>query len=74
MKAYRNLSGESGVRAYAIAGDAIKVEFADGKVYTYSYAITGREKVERMKALARAGRGLCAYIAREVKGAYAERH
>lgn len=74
MKRYRKLSGGSGVLAYELVGaDAIDVKFADGTVYSYSYASTGRDRVERMKALARAGRGLSTYIAQQVRGAYAAR-
>lgn len=69
---YRNLSGESGVTAYAIAPDAIHVRFVhDDHTYIYNYAEPGREDVERMKTLALAGRGLATYISRNVKSRYA---
>ncbi len=73
MTPYNNLSGASGVRAYAIAARAIHVEFADGKVYEYTYASAGRDKVEQMKYLARAGQGLSTYISQHVRDAYAQR-
>lgn len=71
MERYRNLSGNSGVAAYAIGPDRIEVRFRDGPTYTYTYARPGRELVERMKALARAGRGLSTYISTVVKDRYA---
>lgn len=71
MTKYRNLGGRSGVAAYRISETAIDVQFDDGGVYEYTYASAGREHVERMKVLARAGRGLCGYISRHVHQAYA---
>lgn len=73
MTPYANLSGDSGVRAYTIAATAIEVQFADGRVYVYNYTVPGRAKVETMKRLARAGRGLSTYISQHVRGAYAAR-
>ncbi|CAN7406605.1 hypothetical protein LJR289_002494 [Pseudoduganella sp. LjRoot289] len=71
MERYRDLSGTSGVTAYTIKPDAIDIRFVDGAVYTYTYASTGRQRVERMKRLARSGAGLSTYISREVRDAYA---
>jgi hypothetical protein len=71
MKQYGRLSGESGVLAYRLAPQAIAVKFVEGKVYTYTYASTGRERVEQMKLLARAGRGLSTYISKYVGDDYA---
>jgi hypothetical protein len=69
---YRNLNGNSGVTAYAIAPDAIHVRFVDDRhTYVYNYVQPGRRDVERMKTLARTGRGLSAYISRNVKTRYA---
>ncbi|UUZ51746.1 hypothetical protein LP420_20620 [Massilia sp. B-10] len=73
MRRYLRLAGESGVVAYAIAPDAIDVQFVDGQVYTYSYASTGRERVEAMKRLAQTGRGLSTYISQHVGSDYAAR-
>jgi hypothetical protein len=73
MDRYRNLSGHSGVIAYEAARNSITVEFQDGAVYLYNYQSTGRSKVEQMKALASAGRGLSTFIARHVGNAYAEK-
>ena len=66
-------SDGSGVIAWEAAPDAIGVQFADGTVYVYTHAVTGRAKVERMKRLARAGRGLATYISQHVGDAYAAR-
>lgn len=66
MEPYKNLSGESGVAAYELGPDYIRVQFADGPVYTYDYRSTGRGNVEQMKRLAKAGRGLCSFISQAV--------
>ncbi len=73
MQRYRNRSGDSGVVAYATREDSICVEFSSGEVYLYTSASTGRERVERMKALAQSGRGLSTFISQEVRGAYARK-
>ena len=73
MKRYKNLSGDSGVLAYEIGKDYIKVEFRDGDVYLYNYFRPGRDKVERMKELAEEGRDLSAFISRYVRERYAEK-
>ncbi|MDB5801933.1 MAG: hypothetical protein JWL63_2872 [Rhodocyclales bacterium] len=73
MRRYKNLSGNSGVRAYEPAADSIDVEFAGGAVYRYDYATTGRHEVETMKALAKAGEGLSTFISQHVGDAYAEK-
>lgn len=70
MKKYRRLAGDSGVLAYQIDAEAIKVKFIDGKVYTYSHASAGRMHVEQMKALAEAGRGLSTYISKFIRDKY----
>lgn len=71
MKRYRNLSGDSGVVAYEIGRDWIRVKFRKKEViYTYTYARPGAPHVEAMKRLAIAGRGLCTYISQNVREAY----
>ncbi|AET88785.1 MULTISPECIES: hypothetical protein [Caballeronia] len=64
MQPYENLAGNSGVEAFDILRDGIKVRFASGGTYLYDYRVPGRTRVEEMKRLARAGRGLSTYIAR----------
>ena len=66
MQPYQNLSGESGVRAYEIGDDYIKVEFSNG-TYLYTYQSAGEENIETMKQLAEEGRGLNRFINRVVK-------
>ena len=70
---YRNLSGHSGVVAYAILPDAVAVQFLDGTVHLYSHDCPGRRHVGRMKTLAREGRGLSTYITRHVGNRFSAR-
>lgn len=70
MQVYRNLSGRSGIAAFAIGDDYIEVAFRSGMTYRYSYASTGAERVEQMKQLALQGQGLNSFISRYVKDAY----
>ena len=71
MENYMNLSGKSGVIAYEIGGDFIKVKFRGGSIYTYTYKISGCIQVDTMKHLAESGEGLSTFISREVKKNYA---
>lgn len=71
MRQYADLSGRSGVTAYAYGQTYIKVMFSDGAVYLYSYASAGPEKVEMMKALAEQGYGLNTFISRYARLDYA---
>ena len=70
---YRNFARTSGVSAYEIGKDYIKVEFVDGPIYVYNHAIPGPGEVEQMKKLARDGRGLSTFISRNVRDRYASR-
>ena len=70
MPRYRNLDGRSGVLRYETTPDSITLTFVDGGRYVYTHARTGRDDVERMKALAQAGRGLSTYVARHVRERY----
>ncbi len=71
MERYKDLDGDSGVSAYEIGNDSIKVQFKDGAIYLYNYGSAGREKIEKMKALAVSGDGLNSYIDTNVKKEYA---
>ena len=73
MQRYANTSGKSGVRAYEIGERAIAVEFEGDDTYLYTYGSAGRLRVETMKRLAKAGKGLSTYISREVKEKFAEK-
>ena len=67
---YKNLGGNSSVRAYEIMPTSIRVQFDGGKWYSYSYSKAGRMHVENMKTLAQRGIGLCSYIQRQAKYLY----
>lgn len=73
MKRYRNLDGHSGVTAYAIGARSIRIRFVNGDVYEYTDEVTGREDVQNMQLLARAGKGLATYVSRFVHDAYARK-
>lgn len=72
MHAYRNLEGHSGVEAFEIGSDSIIVKFRDSNspYYRYTYASTGKNRVNIMKRLAMHGRGLSTFISTDVKDAY----
>jgi hypothetical protein len=70
MEPYRNIAGNSGVRAYEIGPDFITIEFSDGAMYRYTYASAGEQIVERMKGLAQAGQGLNTFISTTVSKLY----
>ncbi len=63
MRSYKNLGGNSNVKAYEIGPDYIIVQFGGGRCYMYNYEVTGMAAVEKMKALALAGQGLGAMLA-----------
>lgn len=64
METYRNLTGGSGVVAYAIGIDSIDVRFKSGRftLYSYTYASAGKEAIDKMKLLAKQGLGLNSFI------------
>jgi hypothetical protein len=65
VRPYRNLSGKSGVVAYAIGKDYVDVKFRGrDEVYRYSERSAGQAAVEEMKLCAAAGRGLSTFISR----------
>jgi hypothetical protein len=71
MDKYKNLNGHSGVSAYEIRSHSILIRFShDPYVYLYTYASTGAEDVEKMKALALTGRGLSTFISQNVRHRY----
>jgi len=73
MERYKNLSGQSGVAAYEVSPDSIKVQFKDGHVYLYTYASAGSGNVEHMKSLAITGSGLNSFINTTVRKSYASK-
>lgn len=70
---YANRAGNAGVVAYRVGRGFIDLEFRGGERYRYDDATTGRANVERMRALAEAGRGLTTFVSRHVKARYARR-
>lgn len=70
MEKYANRSGQSGVSAYEIGPNYIRVRFSSGSVYQYSYRKAGQSHVENMKQLAMQGSGLNSYINTNVKFKY----
>lgn len=70
MEKYSNRSGNSPITHYQIGDDRVIVWFKTGKSYSYSYRKAGRTNVERMKVLARNGKGLSAYITKNVMTKY----
>lgn len=71
MERYTNASGDSGVAAYEIGSDYIRVQFSGkSRIYSYSYRKAGNAHVENMKQLARNGSGLNSYINRHTKYLY----
>ena len=72
MERYANRSGGSGVFAYEIGLDYIKIKFnGTTKIYQYSYSgRAGQRHVDNMKLLASKGSGLNAYINSHVKYKY----
>lgn len=64
MEPYKNLGGNSGVLAYQIGNDYIKVQFKEGRwtLYVYTYQSAGLAAVETMKNLAQQGHGLNSFI------------
>ena len=73
MERYRNLGGDSGVAAYKIGPDLIRVRFSDRAIYLYTYASAGSRNIEHMKQLAQRGQGLNSFINTNVRNAYARK-
>jgi hypothetical protein len=71
MTPYKNHN--SGVTAYALGKDSIRIRFKEGSVYLYTNKVTGSEHVRQMKKLAKEGRGLSTFISTVVKNKYAEK-
>ena len=71
FRKYKNT--ESGVTAYEIEKDRIKVIFGD-MIYVYSIKIPGKKHIEKMKELAREGSGLSTYISQNIKEQYEEKY
>lgn len=73
MQRYGNLGGNSGIKAYELLPDGIKVQFADDSIYLYNFNSNGRRAIETMKALAQKGIGLTTYINQHIRGKFAKK-
>ena len=70
MTKYKNLNGESGIIAYEIGSDFIRLQFEDKEIYRYTEDSTGAEHIAKMKELAEKGRGLNTYVNQHVRKNY----
>jgi len=70
MQRYKNLGGNSGVRAFEIGPTSILVEFRGGTLYLYTGASAGQDNLETMKQLAQVGQGLNTFISQVVRKRY----
>jgi hypothetical protein len=68
-----NLKGDSGVTHYEIGEDFIRLQFRGSAIFVYDYTMPGKLHVDRMKALAAAGRGLATYVNQHVRSRYARK-
>lgn len=66
MVPYANLSGNSPIIGYEMGDDFIRIFFKGNSIYLYNYNKPGSVRVEKMKSLATAGKGLSAFITRSV--------
>lgn len=74
MEKYKDSSGNSGVLEYEIHPRSIGILFRGEEfIYIYDYESPGKEAVEKMKALAKEGRGLSTYISQHVRANYARK-
>jgi len=73
MERYANKNGDSAVSTYEIGINYIYIGFKSGSTYEYTYASAGPVNIEKMKALARAGRGLNTFITKYVNNKYAQK-
>jgi hypothetical protein len=70
MQKYKDIDGDSGVKAYEYGSDYIVVQFKSGSSYRYTYRSAGSQNVEYMKKLADSGDGLNAFINKNVRNDY----
>jgi hypothetical protein len=73
VKPYGSLTRDSGVVAYELGADFIRVQFRDHSVYLYTYTSTGARDIEQMKDLAVRGEGLTTFINTHVRKRYARK-
>lgn len=51
MERYQNLAGNSGVVAYELGRDFIRVQFTGGETYLYTYESAGAAAVELIRTV-----------------------
>jgi hypothetical protein len=68
MERYKNLSGWSGIVAYEIGEDYIRIQFQNGKILKYTYESAGADRVEQMKLMAQNGQKLNTFVRTYVVG------
>ena len=74
MISYSNLSGDSSVLDYELGHDFIKVRFgSSATIYVYDHSRPGVVRVDEMKRLAAAGRGLATYISQQIGEDYSRK-
>ena len=73
MNRYKDIDGDSGITAYEVGTDFLRVEFDNKAIYRWTYASAGPQHVEAMKILTAHNDELNAYINRFVKKLYARR-
>lgn len=73
MPLYRDINGDSGVRAYELGDGTITVHFEKGGSYVYTNASAGAHHIVEMQRLAQLGDGLNAYINKHVRKNYASK-
>jgi hypothetical protein len=61
----------SGIQSFKTGKGFIIIQFSDGTKYLYNYDKPGRRHVEKMKAIAKEGKGLSTYINKYVRNNYA---
>ncbi len=72
MTPYKNVSGNSGVVAFELSAEFIKVRFRhEPKIYVYDNETPGLIHVRKMKKLAIAGQGLSTYISQHIRENFA---
>lgn len=70
MERYQNRGGNSGIVAFVTTDDSITLKFKDGWHYIYNSIRPGQTDVTLMKAMAKSGSGLHAYINRKIRNNY----
>ena len=71
MKKYAGANNNSGVVCYEIGDDYTMIKFVGSeRIYLYTYASAGIIAIEKMKMLAKKGKGLNTYINQIVKEKY----